>query len=199
MLRYGKLAVATVLVAAALAGTASADRGIAVSETNISGTSRLIVFRSTSGIEFTLRCTTVTSRGISERTIVKVEGTRAGSITGFTATNCTSNLGIATTLALNLPWPGYYVAFLGTLPGITGLQGRSTVRFSLNFPGIGISCTYEGSVYGLAPVSRGVISSGRILTELTTLRYVAGSMLCPPTATVEGEAMATTPVTVTLI
>ena len=203
MFRYGKLAVAAVVVGAALAavvGTASASRGIAVSETRIRGASRLVVFRSTSEPAITVRCLELRLAGTSTSTIAKVAGTRAGSITEYSVLGCTSNIGEAvTTLAQNLPWSGYYVAFLGSLPGITGLKGRTTVRFSLFFTGLGISCTYEGSVYGLSPVVNSVVSSGRVLTEETNLSYVAGSVFCPRTATLEGEATTVTPVTVTLI
>lgn len=205
MFQPSKLAVATVVAAAALlasVGIASADRGIAVSETRIRGTSRGLTFRSTSEPAVTIICTNLTIAGTSTSTIAKVEGTRSGAITEFITSGCTtSGGGLVSFTTQNMPWPGYYVSFLGTLPDITGLKGRTTVRFGISYPflGMNINCTYEGSVYGLSPVARGVISRGTILTEQTTVNYVAGSFLCPRTATLEGEGIATTPVTVTLI
>ena len=202
--RHGMLAVAGVVVAVALlaaVGTASANR-LSVSETTIRGRSNLIEFVG-SEPRFIVRCASASSTGTITRTIAKVEGTRIGGITEFGASMCVGAGFAVTTRALNMPWPGFYVSYSGTLPEITGLTGRSTVAWTLGIPALNTTCTFEGSVFGLSPVSRGVITTGRILTELTTLRLIESTgpfrMVCPTVGTLTGEGMATTPVTVTLI
>lgn len=186
------LAVSIVLLAAS-AGTASANRGISAAPARaVSMEARALSFETEEG---TLICD-ITFSGTLERAtnIAKVARTTMGFITAARAEGCTGPFGErGTTITwLGMPWPIRYQAYLGVLPNITGMLiimdgiGMLLRIRPLFFPVR--ECLYIGSVPMLGAVVGGVFSQARPLPNITIplWQQLDAAVECPFNSRVSG-------------
>jgi len=88
-------------------------------------------------------------------------------------------------------WRLIYDSFQGTLPILSGINFHlrgTQFKWRLTEPfGGTIECLYEGDVFGLITLNRGVAESGSIVRGRTALPKIEGSALCPARGSWEGS------------
>ena len=169
--------IAALLLSVGAGGAAA--RSFEVSEQRVTGTSRGMVFESSSG---NVTCDVTRVITLHRRTFAKVANTLIGYVTDVRATNCTERSTGA--LTETLPWHVTYGGFSGTLPRITEMR-LNVLNVTFLFTIFGVSCLFAGTGEGRLAVSAGSASTLR-LNEAVAFNLAAGGFFCPRTYRMRG-------------
>jgi len=177
-MRLGKLLLAVVAAAVlfgAFVASASA-RNLSFSEQRVIGLWTQLRFTGGFG---TVECEIKMSRSIHSRTFTKTFNSLIGYVTEATVLRCSS--GGMTINQASFPWHLRFLAFLGTLPNLTGERGRTIgVEWTLREPVFGITCTVRateaGEIIYIYTISSGTVTREEITSEGSRCGGVAGSL-----------------------
>lgn len=197
MRTYVKLVITGLLAAAALAalvGSASANR-LSITNRNIRAVWTSLEFLG----PVTIRCRATLEGTLHSNTINKVEALvgyitaarigrpcTGGSAWAYNGTEVNEALPPPNTLPTSLPWHVVYANFMGSLPGVTGVEfrvGLARFLYRANFFGINLLCVYRSSpARGLLRL-RANLGAGGVVTSLEASGTIESETLgCP-----EGE------------
>jgi hypothetical protein len=204
------VALTTALLLTLGAGSASANRSLAVSGGGRAISATVRGFELGEGNIF-VSCA-ATLNGSMRSPISKVIGSEIATIPEVPTASCRNNLGVRptslTVLATPLlPWVMNFVNYQGTLPNIREIT-ISIIRVWILMRIEALSCLYQGSVPFLTEGTMGsgtftwrnFHSEGGNSLTLSASRGEEGMRTCPATARLGGQAMEfTTEVTLTLI